>query len=199
MSTRARLGQRADGGEDAPAEGAHQAPLVRHGAALLVGRGAVPLVRRAAAALRPRPRCLLRLRVVCGPGRLRGLIDLDRHRGDLGLVTAETAVAFPALVVVLAVALWGVSAAAAQVACVDAARAGARAAARGEPETEVRAAVLRAAPPNARVTVSRDPATTKVVVEAVARPPLKTLFPALRLQAQAVAATEPTGGDASIP
>lgn len=114
-------------------------------------------------------------------------------RGQRGSVTAETAVAFPALVVILVVALWGVSAAAAQVACVDAARAGARAAARGEPQMEVRAAVLRAAPPRARVSLSRGPLTTTVVVQAEARPPLKGLFPALRLRAQAVAATEPDG------
>lgn len=117
------------------------------------------------------------------------------QRGQRGSITAETAVAFPALVVVLAVALWGVSAAAAQVACVDAARAGARAAARGEPAAEVRAAVLRAAPSHARVAVSRDSVTTTVVVQAEARAPLKALFPALRLRAQAVAATEPEGGD----
>jgi hypothetical protein len=115
-------------------------------------------------------------------------------RGQRGSVTAETAVAFPALVVVLAVALWGVSAAAAQVACVDAARAGARAAARGEPEAEVRAAVLRAAPPRAHVSLNRDPMTTRVLVQAEARPPLKGLFPVLKLSAQAVAATEPEEG-----
>lgn len=102
--------------------------------------------------------------------------------------------AFPALIVVLAAALWGVSAAAAQVACVDAARAGARAAARGEPPAEVRAAVLRAAPPEAQVTVSRDPRTVRVVVRAAARSPLKSLLPPLKLRAQAVAATEPTDG-----
>ncbi|MFL5912182.1 MAG: TadE family type IV pilus minor pilin [Gaiellaceae bacterium] len=108
-------------------------------------------------------------------------------------MTAETAVAFPALVVVLAVALWGVSAAAAQVACVDAARAGARAAARGEPPAAVRDAVLRAAPPRAQVSVARDAAITQVVVQAEARSPLKGLLPVLNLRAQAVAATEPTG------
>ncbi|MGH3374087.1 MAG: TadE family type IV pilus minor pilin [Actinoallomurus sp.] len=125
----------------------------------------------------------------------RARLSWSRRWGERGLVTAETAVAFPALVVVLAVALWGVSAAAAEVACVDAARAGARAAARGEPETAVRAAVLQAAPPNAHVVLSRDPAITRVVVQAEVRPPLKALFPALRLHAQAVAATEPKGSD----
>jgi hypothetical protein len=117
-----------------------------------------------------------------------------------GSITAETAVAFPALVVVLAVALWGVSAAAAQIACVDAARAGARAAARGEPEAAVRTAVRQAAPPEAHVTLTRGPLTTRVTVQAEAHPPIKSLFPALVLHAEAMAATEPTttpptGGD----
>ena len=102
--------------------------------------------------------------------------------------------ALPALVMVMAVALWGVDAAAAQVACVDAARAGARAAARGEPAAAVRAAVLRAAPPRASVVVTRDPLTTRVTVHAVIRPPIDALFPSLRLQSDAAAATEPTGG-----
>lgn len=135
--------------------------------------------------------------LVRGPGRYAPAVERGPgpgRRGQRGSITAETAVAFPALVVVLAVALWGVSAAAAQVACVDAARAGARAAARGEPQAEVRAAVLRAAPPRARVSLSHDPVTTRVVVQAEARPPLKGLFPALKLSAQAVAATEPEGG-----
>lgn len=121
------------------------------------------------------------------------------RRDQRGSITAETAVAFPALVLVLVIALWGVSAAAAQVACVDAARAGARAAARGEPETEVRAAVQQAAPPNAHVNVTRDPTITTVAVTAEARPPLKRLFPALRLRAQAVTATEPEGSDTPTP
>jgi hypothetical protein len=119
--------------------------------------------------------------------------------GARGSITAETAVAFPALVLILAISLWGVSAAAAQVACVDAARAGARAAARGEPESQVRAAVLRAAPPRARVFLSRDPVTTRVVVEAQVRPPVKGLFPPLELQAQALTATEPQGRDGNSP
>ena len=121
------------------------------------------------------------------------------RRGQLGSITVETAVAFPALVVMLAVALWGVSAAAAEVACVDAARAGARAAARGEPEDEVRAAVRRAAPTGARVSMSHDATTTRVVVQADIRPPIAALFPALRLRAQSIAATEPKGGDAPAP
>lgn len=112
------------------------------------------------------------------------------RRGDRGSATVEIAVALPALVVVMAVALWGVSAAAAQLACIDAARAGARAAARGEPVAAVRAAVLSAAPHGANVDLVRNTQTTRVAVHATLRPPIRSLFPALVLRADAVAATE---------
>lgn len=123
------------------------------------------------------------------------------RRADGGSVTVEIAVALPALMMVLAVALWGISAASAQVACVDAARAGARAAARGEPVTAVREAVRRAAPPGASVGLNRDSATTTVAVWATMRPLLPGLFPPLVLRARAVAATEPERqpGTPSIP
>src|SRR5690349_3370094 len=94
-------------------------------------------------------------------------------RDQRGSVTVEIAVAFPALVAVLAVAVWGVSAAAVQVACVDAARAGARAAARGEALPAVRSAVRRAAPHGARIDIVRDPSVTRVTVRAVVRSPVR--------------------------
>lgn len=112
---------------------------------------------------------------------------------ERGSVTAETAVALPALIVVLVTTVWGVGAAAAQVACVDAARAGAREAARGEPLAAVRSAVLRAAPPAASVEIVRDRLLTRVTVRAVARAPLAGLLPPLTLRAGVVAATEPEG------
>ncbi|MER7400876.1 TadE family type IV pilus minor pilin, partial [Streptomyces sp. NPDC000151] len=52
---------------------------------------------------------------------------------DRGMVTAEAAVVIPTLVLFVAMLLWGLMAACAQIQCVDAARAGARAAARSEP------------------------------------------------------------------
>ncbi|MDP9241529.1 MAG: pilus assembly protein, partial [Actinomycetota bacterium] len=54
------------------------------------------------------------------------------RRSDGGSVTAELATALPVLVFLLAVALGAVGAVTAQLRCVDAAREGARAAARGE-------------------------------------------------------------------
>lgn len=106
-------------------------------------------------------------------------------------MTAEIAVALPGLVLIIAVALWGVSATAAQVACVDAARAGARAAARGEPIPAVQAAVLRAAPPGARVEVRRNGDLTEVEVIAEIRAPAMSGLPPIVVRERAVAATEP--------
>jgi hypothetical protein len=110
---------------------------------------------------------------------------------ERGSATVEIAVALPALVLIVAIALWGVSVAAAHVACVDAARAGARAAARGEPPPAVRAAVLRGAPSGARVTTRRDGEFTRVDVTVELRPPALSGLPAIVVREHAVAATEP--------
>ncbi len=77
------------------------------------------------------------------------------HRAEQGTATAELAVALPSLVLVLAVALGAVHLGLDQVRCVDAARLGARALARGEPEGAVLREVGAAAPPGARVSVTR--------------------------------------------
>ncbi|MDG4866087.1 TadE family type IV pilus minor pilin, partial [Streptomyces sp. T-3] len=55
-----------------------------------------------------------------------------RRLGDGGYVTAEAAVVIPALVLLGVALLWALMTASAQIRCVDAARAGARAAARQE-------------------------------------------------------------------
>jgi TadE-like protein len=119
------------------------------------------------------------------------LVGDDTQRGS---VTVEVAVALPALVLVVAIALWGVSVAAAHVACVDAARAGARAAARGEPPPAVRAAVLRGAPSGARVATRRDGDVTEVDVSVVLRAPALSGLPQIVVHEHAVAATEPGVG-----
>jgi len=110
---------------------------------------------------------------------------------ERGSVTAEIAVALPALVFVVAIALWGVSAAAAHVACVDAARAGARAAARGEPMPAVQAAVVRGAPSGARVATHRHGDLTEVEVSVEIRAPALSGLPPVVVREHAVAATEP--------
>ncbi|MGW2253537.1 TadE family type IV pilus minor pilin [Kitasatospora sp. NPDC001660] len=124
----------------------------------------------------------------------------SRVRGDAGFVTAETAVAMPALVLLAVLLIWGVLAAAAQIRCVDAARAGARAAARGEVGA---AEVAReAAPPGAQVEVALAADTVRVTVEAPCGAPgrLAGLL-SVRLSAAAVAAREDTlvGGGATWP
>ncbi|WP_337062410.1 TadE family type IV pilus minor pilin [Kineococcus sp. G2] len=68
-------------------------------------------------------------------------------------MVAELAVALPAVVLVLALVLGAARVVLAQVACVDAARAGARAAARGEDAGVVRATAAAAAPARAAVAV----------------------------------------------
>lgn len=111
------------------------------------------------------------------------------RRGDAGFVTAETAVALPALVLLAAMLIWGVLAAAAQIRCVDAARVGARAAARGEANAAELAGA--AAPPGARVQVAMAADTVRVEVEASCGAPgrLGGLL-AVRVGASAVAARE---------
>ncbi len=108
-----------------------------------------------------------------------------------GSVTAETAAVLPALMVVLAAALWAIQAVTAQLQCVDAARAAVRAAARGEPSDEVRDLVRAATGQEAHVTISRDPEQTEIEISVDVRPPWGPVLPAVRVTASATAATEP--------
>lgn len=87
-------------------------------------------------------------------------------RADRGFVTAETAVLLPVLVALMAVLVWGVLVGAARIRCVDAAREGARSAARGDPPGQVLAAARAAAPKGAAVAVSQDGTDVRVVVSA---------------------------------
>ncbi|TMQ80670.1 hypothetical protein ETD83_41705 [Actinomadura soli] len=110
---------------------------------------------------------------------------------DRGMATAEIAVALPTLVLITAIALWGLTAASVQLACTDAARTGARAAARGESLNAVRELVAKAVPEGATVKVSRDEATVQVDVSVPVKPPAAAGLPALTVHAHATAATEP--------
>lgn len=83
---------------------------------------------------------------------------------DDGYVTAEAAVVIPALVLLVVMLLWGVMTAAAQIQCVDAARAGARAVARGESPAQVRAVVRSTAPHGARVETRREGDLVRVAI-----------------------------------
>ncbi|AIA04985.1 hypothetical protein SAZ_24090 [Streptomyces noursei ZPM] len=95
----------------------------------------------------------------------------------------------PVLVAVAAALIWGLLAACARIACVDAARAAARAAARQEPPVRVVAAARQAAPRGARIEVSREGDLVRVRVEA-ALPGAARL--ALRVGGEAVALAEET-------
>ncbi|MGK5532843.1 TadE family type IV pilus minor pilin [Streptomyces sp. URMC 129] len=115
--------------------------------------------------------------------------DRGRDRGrDGGYVTAETAVVVPALVLLLGMLLWGLGAVGVQTRCGDAARAAARAAARGEEEADVIRVARAAAPGGAEVRVARDGDLYRVSVEA------RTLGPgplAVPVSGEAVAHVEP--------
>ncbi|MDI3420446.1 TadE family type IV pilus minor pilin [Streptomyces luteolus] len=106
-------------------------------------------------------------------------------------MTAEAATVIPALVLLGVALLWALMAAVAQIQCVDAARAGARAAARQEPEHAAVAAAKQAAPEGARVEVSREGDLVRVSVAAHAPGPRALT---LELESQAVALAEEAVG-----
>ena len=131
-----------------------------------------PGVRRVAAGLRG----------AAGPGRA----------SDRGSVTAETAVVLPVLVLAVALGVWLVLVALAQLRCVDAAHAAARAAGRGEPVSAVRAATVDAAPAGAQVTIAQEGRAVTVAVPATVRPfgGLLRLVPSVHVGATAHAESE---------
>ncbi|WP_066360808.1 TadE family type IV pilus minor pilin [Herbidospora mongoliensis] len=111
-------------------------------------------------------------------------------RRDRGSVTAEMAAALPALVVVLGAALWAVAVVGARLECVDAARAGARAAARGDGVPAVREGALAVAPSGASVEVTVGASLTEVTVRARVRPSWAVMLPGVVVSASATSATE---------
>ncbi|MFB8775388.1 TadE family type IV pilus minor pilin [Streptomyces broussonetiae] len=114
------------------------------------------------------------------------------RRRDRGFVTAEAAVVLPVLVVFAMALVCGLLLVAAQIQCVDAARTGARAAARQDPAEAVLEMTRAAAPRDADVTVSREGSHVRVTV--VARPPLLSGLP-VEVREEAVAWAEETAGD----
>lgn len=110
-------------------------------------------------------------------------------------MTAEAALSAPALVVFTMALLWGLVAAAAQIQCVDAARAGARAAARSEPEASAVEAARTVAPDGARVAVERAGDLWRVRVEAPAPGPASW---GVTLRAEAAALAEDAVGEAPV-
>jgi Flp pilus assembly protein TadG len=93
-----------------------------------------------------------------------------RDGSEAGMVTAETAVVLPVLLLVLAGAVAAVVVVGAQLRCVDAAREGARAAARGEPAAVVSRVADGAAPGGAVTELGGDGETVRVTVSATVSP-----------------------------
>ncbi|GHA34156.1 hypothetical protein GCM10010329_66580 [Streptomyces spiroverticillatus] len=106
-------------------------------------------------------------------------------------MTAEAALALPVLVLLGTALVWALMAAAAQIQCVDAARAGARAEARQEPRAAAEAVTRQVAPDGATVGFRREGDLVRVVVEAPAPGPGPL---GLTLRAEAVALAEETVG-----
>lgn len=105
------------------------------------------------------------------------------------MATVELAVAFPAVVLVLALCLTAMTFAVDLVRCEDAARAGARAASRGEPTAVVREIVAARSPRGSVATVEP---SEQVVAVRISAPPRVRLLPSLPgAEATAVAAWEP--------
>lgn len=114
--------------------------------------------------------------------------------GERGMVTAEFAVVLPAVVFVLALSLGALGLALDQVRCVDAARSGARAAARGDSYPAVLLVARRAAPSGALVSMDTSEDLVRVSVVSASRV-AGSLLPAwLRASSTASAAQEPTDG-----
>jgi Flp pilus assembly protein TadG len=109
-------------------------------------------------------------------------------RGEAGMVTAETAVVLPVLLLVLAGAVAAVTVVGAQLRCVDAAREGARAAARGEDTALVTALAGQAAPDGARTTVAVGGSAVTVTAEVAPLGPVPLRVP---VSASAVSQREP--------
>ncbi|MGY1783960.1 TadE family type IV pilus minor pilin [Geodermatophilus sp. SYSU D00698] len=105
------------------------------------------------------------------------------------MVTAEAAVVLPVLVLVLAAVVSAVVVVGAHLRCVDAAREGARAAARGEDAAQVRALAARVAPDGAVAAVVVAGEEVRVTVGASVAP--LGIGPAVGVGASAVARLEP--------
>jgi hypothetical protein len=118
-----------------------------------------------------------------------------RRPRETGTVTAELAVALPGVVLLAVLLALTGQAVIAQVRCADAARAGARLAARGEPTSAVLAEAGRRAPPGARTQVSAGAAEVTVVVSYRLAVPAGrwVTWAAVPLGASASAAVESTG------
>jgi Flp pilus assembly protein TadG len=108
------------------------------------------------------------------------------------MVTAEAALVIPVLLAVTLTLSWAIAVGAAQVKLIDAAREGARLAARGETAAVVDAAIRRAGPAGTSGSVTVSGSTVSVRVQADVSPELPLLgdVGGISLGAEATAAAE---------
>lgn len=125
-------------------------------------------------------------------------MNLNRPPGnlpaELGAVTAETAMALPVLAVFTLTMAWLLTVGITEVRAIDAAREGARAAARAESPQRARALVAEVAPEGSSISISRTAGTVVVRVSSPVHGPAGLLrgVTDFRVRAEAVAAQEPT-------
>jgi len=114
-------------------------------------------------------------------------------QADEGVVTAEMAVALPALVLVTILLVWSVAVAGAHIRAADAAREAARSMARGDAPSDARSVVARTGPAGASVTIGGDVDVVTATVRARVGAPgaLASLVPAASVTATATAWREP--------
>jgi hypothetical protein len=119
--------------------------------------------------------------------------------GEAGSVTAELALTLPTLAIVLVIGIWLQSAVALRAQCLDAARAGARAAARGDTDPTIRSQLAAVLPSGAAVAITRTPASVTVRVETPVTAPagIAELVGAQRVTAAATGPVETA--DATAP
>src|SRR5699024_5794362 len=113
-----------------------------------------------------------------------------RLRSQGGMVTAEIAMAIPAIVAVIMLGIWAVSVVVADLRCDDAAREAARAVARGEPMSVVEEITDHVGPDRAIVAIRQEDGL--VVVEVAFRVAFPGPFdsPAIEVMGDAVAVAE---------
>lgn len=107
------------------------------------------------------------------------------------MVTAELAVAVPAVVALIALAMGGVAAGVEAVRCADAVRMGARAAARGDPDAVVREVVAARARVGTQVAVARGGGEVRVSARGPAPPTSLGLWSGCRASATALVEDAP--------
>jgi len=108
------------------------------------------------------------------------------------MVTAEFAVALPALIAVVLAAMYAISVVSVQLRCTDAAATAVRLAARGESGSVIGQAARAAGPAGSQLRLAWATDTVTAVVADTVRPAgLTRLLPGVRVSARVVAAREP--------